>query len=153
MSTGGGSSYELGQNVIIAGLCIQILVFGFFVFTTAFFELRMRSAPSIKVRDDKSLPWVKHLHMLYYTSSLVLVRSVFRLIEYVMGRDGFLLSNEVFLYVFDAIPMFNVMVLFAIVHPSEVYALVKGRGHCIVRRCVKIHKLDTLPEWELTSKA
>lgn len=144
MATGNGSNYNLGQNIIIAGLCIQILVFGFFIFTAAIFEWRMCQVPTKKIRDDITLPWLKHLHVLYWTSGLILLRSIFRLIEYAMGDDGYLLANEVFLYVFDAVPMFAVMVWFALVHPSEVYALLKGRGHKVVRQCVKIYRLESL---------
>lgn len=37
-----------------------------------------------------------------------------------MGNNGYLLRHEYFLYVFDATLMLGVMVLFNIVHPSEV---------------------------------
>lgn len=49
-----------------------------------------------------------------------MVRSVFRVVEYLQGNAGYLLSHEVFLYIFDAVLMLGVMVLFNWVHPSEV---------------------------------
>jgi hypothetical protein len=49
-----------------------------------------------------------------------MVRSVFRAIEYLQGFDGYLLSHEAYLYGFDAVLMFLVMVLFNYIHPSEV---------------------------------
>jgi hypothetical protein len=48
-------------------------------------------------------------------------------VEYLQGRDGYLLSTEVFLYVFDATFMFLVMLVSPVVHPSEVNCL-PGRG-------------------------
>jgi hypothetical protein len=55
-----------------------------------------------------------------------MVRSIFRVVEYLQGFSGYLLSHEVYLYVFDAVLMFCVMVIFNVVHPSEVVALVDG---------------------------
>lgn len=49
-----------------------------------------------------------------------MIRSVFRVIEYVQGNAGYLLSHEVFLYIFDALLMLAVMLLFNWNHPSEV---------------------------------
>lgn len=67
------------------------------------------------------------MYMLYATSGLILVRSAFRVVEYIMGNNGFLLRREVFLYVFDALLMFAVMALFNWIHPSEVVALYRRR--------------------------
>ncbi|RBQ94622.1 hypothetical protein VDGD_20309 [Verticillium dahliae] len=39
--------------------------------------------------------------MLYATSALILVRCTFRIIDYIMGPEGYLLSNEWPLFVFD----------------------------------------------------
>lgn len=57
--------------------------------------------------------------VLYASSILILVRSIFRLIEYAQGNDGYLISHEVFMYVFDAMLMFFTMVVMSIYHPSE----------------------------------
>jgi hypothetical protein len=39
---------------------------------------------------------------------------------YIQGNSGYLLSHEVFLYIFDALLMLAVMIMFNWVHPSEV---------------------------------
>ena len=77
------------------------------------------------------LPWKRHLYALYGSSALILVRSLFRVIEYLQGNGGYLLRHEVFLYVFDATLMLGVVVLFNWIHPSEVteaYEKRKGEG-------------------------
>lgn len=58
-------------------------------------------------------------------SALVFVRSLFCVIEYVMGSDEVLLRHEVFTYVFDAVLMNIVMVLYNVVHPSAVTKALK----------------------------
>lgn len=37
---------------------------------------------------------------LYICSTLILIRSIFRLIEFVQGDNGFLISHEVYMHVF-----------------------------------------------------
>ena len=91
------------------------------------------SPPALSHRDGvdiEALPWRRHMYVLYVTSFLILVRSMFRLVEYVQGEDGYLLSREVFLYAFDAALMLVVMGLFNVVHPSQVTRLYGERVGC-----------------------
>lgn len=64
-------------------------------------------------------PWKKLMCVLFGTSVLIMVRSVFRAIEYLEGNDGYLLAHEAYLYIFDALLMLVVMVILNIIHPSE----------------------------------
>lgn len=60
--------------------------------------------------------------MLYAVSVLIMVRSVFRVIEYAMGYNGCLLKNERSLYIFDALPMFSVVAMFPWRFPGHLKA-------------------------------
>ncbi|KAF5716241.1 Rtm1p-like protein [Fusarium globosum] len=105
--------YNLGEKIIIAGLFVQIVVFGFFVVTSILFHTRLLKSPTPEsLRGD--VPWARYLYVLYATSFLILVRSIFRVVEYLQGNKGYLISHEVFLYVFDAILMALVMLIFMI---------------------------------------
>lgn len=73
------------------------------------------------------------MNALYAASVLILIRSVFRVAEYAEGNDGALLRTEVYLYVFDAVLMFLVMVTFAVIHPSEINCLL-GRGRVMIAK-------------------
>lgn len=119
-------SQSTGNNIIIGGLIVQIIFFGFFMISAIIFQRRITTNPTPESVGD-FVPWPKHLYALYATSVLILVRSIIRVVEYVEGQDGVLLQNEVFIYVFDATLMFFVMVIFVVVHPSEVNCLL-GRG-------------------------
>jgi len=66
---------------------------------------------------------------LYVSSGLIVVRSVFRVIAYIQGASGYLLSHEWSLYVFDAILMLGVMVMFNLIHPAEIEIIRKGKNH------------------------
>lgn len=105
--------YNIGEKIIIVGLWIQVAIFSFFVVVSIVFDIRLRKSPTIPAaRGDVS--WMRHLRVLYVTSALILIRSIFRVIEYLQGNQGYLIAHEIFLYVFDAILMAAVMVIFAI---------------------------------------
>ncbi|KFY81135.1 hypothetical protein V499_00069 [Pseudogymnoascus sp. VKM F-103] len=121
MAGGDQSKVKLGQNMILAGLGIQLLMFGLFWLTAVLFHLKIRKNPTTEsyTIDAK---WEQYLAMLYMVSALIMIRSIFRVAEYVMGNDGYLLMNEWPLYVFDATLMFGVTVLFYWRHPGALTA-------------------------------
>ncbi len=57
--------------------------------------------------------------MLYATSLAILVRNIYRMVEFIMGQDGYLLSTEWPTYVFDGALMLLVMIGFFIWYPSD----------------------------------
>lgn len=69
------------------------------------------------------------MKVLYVGSMLIMVRSLFRAIEYLQGFDGYLLKHEAYLYIFDALLMFFVMVLFNWIHPAEITAILGNMGN------------------------
>lgn len=105
-------SMKMGENIILGGLFVQIIMFGLFATTAAVFHVRIRRQPSTASLDVKST-WKSTMLMLYVVSALIMVRSIFRVVEYIMGYDGYPLRNEWTLYVFDAVLMFGVVVAFA----------------------------------------
>lgn len=135
MASGTSSALSLGENIIIAGLSVQIWFFSCFVVVSAIFHSKMRRNPT-EAALVPSNPWRSSLYSLYLGSILIWVRCVFRLIEYAQGNDGYLISHEAFLYVFDALLMFGVMVLFALVHPSILNATMHGHGTVFLEKGV-----------------
>ncbi|RMZ71939.1 rta1 domain [Pyrenophora seminiperda CCB06] len=140
------SSMHLGSKIIIGGLFVQLIFFGLFIIVSGVFHYRLvkdlplqkRYGPSMMFRSKEAshaaqsspgpslsrehlsnLPWKRHLFNLYFASALIMIRSTFRVIEYIGGNAGYLLSHEVFLYVFDALLMFFVMLSFNLIHPSQ----------------------------------
>lgn len=110
------SSQQTGENIIIAGLVFQILIFAVFGVAGIIFHVRFKNQDLGESFHDR--PWQSTLVMLYGTSLLIMVRNIFRVVEYAMGHDGYLLSNEWTVYVFDGVPMFLAMALFAYKYPS-----------------------------------
>jgi hypothetical protein len=127
-SSGTLSAMKTGEKLIVVGLFVQLAFFGFFVVVAGLFHRRLTQYGHLSMAVDiRALPWKRHLIALYVSSGLILVRSVFRVIEYLMGNAGYLLKHELYLFVFDAVLMFVVMVVFNFIHPSEITELYQAR--------------------------
>jgi hypothetical protein len=118
-SSGNMDSFKTGERIIVVGLFIQIFFFGFFIVVATHFYWKLKRYP-IPRASSPDIPWRKHLHVLYMASFLIMVRSVFRLAEYLQGNDGYLLHHEIYLYIFDALLVFVTMLLLNVVHPAEI---------------------------------
>ncbi|KAJ5526781.1 hypothetical protein N7513_010940 [Penicillium frequentans] len=132
------SSPSTGEHVIIGGLFVQIVFFGLFTITAIVFQARISKSPtgrSIELGDI----WPRHMTALYISSILILVRSVVRVVEYLQGYSGYLMKHEVFIYVFDALLMFFVMLVLQYSHPSEINCLL-GRGEKYSEKMIKTRK-------------
>lgn len=138
MASGTIDALHTGENLIIGGLVVQLLFFGCFVITSAIFHRRMCKNPTSKILVQ-SMPWERQLYALYGASLLILVRSVFRLIEYAQGNDGYLISHEVYLYVFDSVLMLATMVVTAWIHPSEIMVYLKGTKGAVAHHMLSFH--------------
>ncbi|KAH0419615.1 hypothetical protein CcaCcLH18_14348 [Colletotrichum camelliae] len=110
--------YEAGEKIIIAGLFVQIVVFGFFVVTSLLFHIRLSRTPTATALEGGT-PWRRYLYVLYATSAIILIRSVFRVVEYLQGNKGYLISHEIFLYIFDTLLMAIVMAIFLVWYVQE----------------------------------
>lgn len=124
MASGTVSSMHTGEKITIVGLCIQLLFFSVFIITSTIFHWRIYRQPTRMSLEGSRKGWTQTswetvMAVLYASSVLILIRSIFRLIEYAQGNDGYLISHEVFMYVFDAMLMFFTMVVMSIYHPSK----------------------------------
>jgi len=112
-----GKNAKMGEGMVIGGLMIQIIMFGLFAVTAMIFKRRIERSPPTQ-SCSSSLPWQGSMRMLYVVSALIMVRSIFRVAEYAMGNDGYLLRHEWTLYVFDSTLMFIVMVVYCFWYPT-----------------------------------
>jgi hypothetical protein len=115
---------NIGAHIVVGGLVVQLLFFGFFIGVAAMSDLAMRRVPTPPAQTNAQ--WRKQLMGLYGASILIMIRSIFRVVEYLQGFNGYIMEHEVYLYVFDAAMMLAVMFMFNCVHPSEVRALLYG---------------------------
>ncbi|KAM0262801.1 hypothetical protein ACHAQJ_001595 [Trichoderma viride] len=116
---------NVGNNTIIGGLVLQLIWFALFVVVTAVFHRRLMSIPT--ARSQRSdCRWQIYLRTLYIAGGLIIIRNLFRVIEYAQGNDGYLLTKEAFIYIFDALPMLVIVSWLHWRHPGEIGLLLRG---------------------------
>jgi hypothetical protein len=111
---------HLGENIIVVGLFIQIFFFGFFLISAVVFHIRINLVPTA-LSTSTDIRWRQHLRNLYLLSVVILVRSIFRIVEYLMGNTGWILSHEYMLYIFDTILMLCVVIILLRRHPGKLF--------------------------------
>ncbi|SPO01737.1 related to RTM1 protein [Cephalotrichum gorgonifer] len=138
-------NFELGKTVILVGLMAQIAVFGFFIVVAVVFHRRLarKASPPADSLEGRGWRrgWERVLLGIYSASALVVIRSLFRFIEFAGPRDGPLMTHEVYLYVFDSLLMLGVLAVLAVFHPAE-YVPNKG----LVERLSSSEMMDLRPE-------
>jgi len=122
-------SMTTGKHIVVFGLFLQIVFFGVFVITSGLFHQRITRSPTAA---SSAVPWQKYMYALYAASGLILIRSVFRVVEFTGGNNGTLASHEIYLYLFDGVLMLGVLVGFNIVHPGDIIGRKAQNGGVIL---------------------
>lgn len=117
--TSNENTAKIGEDIVLAGLFIQLVLLGFFFVTAIIFQRRLAKQPTAESHTTNA-PWKQTLYMIYTSSALIFARSIFRVVEYIQGHDGYSLGHEWTLYVFDTVPMFIVTVIFWIWYPGRI---------------------------------
>jgi len=104
---------KLGANLVTASLSLQVVLFGSFGLLAALFH---RNAAKAKVlsRDIRIV-----LYVMYVSATIVTIRCIYRLVEYIEGWDSTIYKNEVFFYIFEAVIMLLNTVLLNAFHPGK----------------------------------
>ena len=106
-----------GKNVVLVGLSLQLATFGFFVLASIRFSVVLRT----KLRTEP-LPternWRLFLTVINVASVIILVRTVARFMQFVLGTANFTDTHEWYFYIFDSVPMFAVGAVCICIHPG-----------------------------------
>ncbi|KAJ6449513.1 RTA1 like protein-domain-containing protein [Mycena vitilis] len=124
------ATIDLGNTIVIAGLGVQLASFGLFTTLVISFGLRVRNHfPKVWNATGNqgfaafSRSPVADWHLLYYTLCLscvsILIRSIFRMAEFIQGHKGYISTHEAFFYCFDALPLWIAMTLYCAVWPPR----------------------------------
>ena len=114
-----------GKYVVTGGLIFQLLYFGLFIAAAALFQYR---AQRYSGGINRGGVWERHMAALYVSSSLIVLRSIVRVVEFLQGYHGYIIVHEVFLYVFDALPMLVAVVIFNFIYPAGLNKHAQSRG-------------------------
>ncbi|KAF9132981.1 hypothetical protein BGW39_010874 [Mortierella sp. 14UC] len=119
------SLVKIGDKLFLVGVCAQGVCY--FLFTSLLTVTLMRlvaerqraglnrSGRSCMGLDENTLLTASGL---YFSSLCISIRSIYRIIEFAQGHNGYLVSNEVFLFVLDAVPLVLAIGVWAIVWPT-----------------------------------
>lgn len=125
-----------GKDIALAGVTVQIVGFGLFSVIAARFHFtskhfkddlqkRLQPVPGEKMvtvpgLDRKFRPnWEVLLYAVNLSCALILVRSIYREIEFGEGKTGYSNTHEWVQYCFDTIPMVMLTLLYAIFPPGR----------------------------------
>ena len=104
-----------GSNVLIGGLGINLVSFCFFAFITLHLHWSIsRHNPEFTGRER----WMKIFYALYLSMILLIIRSIYRIIEFAMGFRGYLAIHESYFYVFECLLIIFAFALFIPLHPG-----------------------------------
>ncbi|KAI1365963.1 RTA1-domain-containing protein [Xylaria arbuscula] len=121
-ASGEPSAIELSEKLVLGGLIAQVAALSIFILIAWLAQRRIQqmSTPTIVLNGEGSVVnWKNHFRAIQLVTLLIIVRSIVRTVEYVQGPDGFVISHEVFIYLFDAALMWLVMLIYAILHPGR----------------------------------
>jgi hypothetical protein len=110
-----GKEVTIGMNVLLFGLGLQLTTFCIFLGVFWLFVRR------VKYDKDAGLnPCVKKVVLgVWLAGACVQVRSIYRVVEFAMGVNGYPFKHEWCLYALEGAPMFIALALLAVYHPVK----------------------------------
>lgn len=112
--TTSASLQKTGGVVVVIGLVFQILVFLVFVILVWKFFSRCKG----QVGSD-AIPWKRYIMALLGASGFIVVRNLVQGIQHASDGESYIATHEAFAYIFDAVPIFFVVGIFAIYQPGR----------------------------------
>ena len=105
------SKISTGQTIIEIGLAWALAFIGLFFFVTIFIYI----SPTYELRNHPQWDLIKRMYVsLFVTITLLLVRSIYRMVEYATGQTSYVSSHEWVFGVFDTALMAAACVFYAV---------------------------------------
>ncbi|KAH8716892.1 RTA1 like protein-domain-containing protein [Phaeosphaeriaceae sp. PMI808] len=104
---------KVGSHMVTASLCLQATLFGAFGLLAFQFHRRASKAGVLK-QEIKIV-----LYVMYVSATIVTIRCIYRLVEFIEGWESSIYQNEVYFWIFEATIMFVNTALLNIYHPGK----------------------------------
>ncbi|RYO96283.1 hypothetical protein DL764_007498 [Monosporascus ibericus] len=125
-ASGEPDAFVKARIILIAGLVTQLAALSIFIATCWQIHRRLSRDPPISVAAYPRISWERYFWVIEAMTVLMIIRSVVRAVEYLQGEHGFVISHEIFIYLFDAVPMFLVMLALLFWHPGWLIRRIRG---------------------------
>jgi hypothetical protein len=101
-------AYNLGSNIVLAGLAFQLIFFAIFTFMMVYavFGKDFRMYDRIDLQPT--------FNLLFATTILIYIRNIYRLVDYAVPHHSYMPSHEWLLFVFESTPIFLACTLFCL---------------------------------------
>ncbi|ENH67238.1 Protein RTM1 [Fusarium oxysporum f. sp. cubense race 1] len=118
------SKLNLGKTLGLVGVSTQIAGFGLFTVSAIRFHFAARRLSPDFAKDNQEKhgivkKWQTLLIVVNVSCLLILVRSIYREIDFAGGKDGTTHQKEWYLYVFDTLPILLVVFLYNVFFPGS----------------------------------
>ncbi|KAG8995742.1 hypothetical protein FRB90_000097 [Tulasnella sp. 427] len=128
------SRMKKAKDLLLVGLSLQVVTFGIFSFVAIAYDWRSSRAEALKPYQPE-LTRIRRLWWAFYANALLITaRSIYRTAEFAevsfesghATPDGYALTHEWPMYVFDSLPIFLSVLAFNIFHPGQFLPIRKG---------------------------
>lgn len=79
------SKMDTGKAIVLVGLVLQIIIFGFFILVAIMFQVRLNKAQRLGKTVNCALDWSRYMYWLYAVSVVITLRNIYRVVEYQQG--------------------------------------------------------------------
>ena len=119
------STISTGQTIIEIGLAWVLAFIALFFFVTIFVYL----SPTYEIRAHPEYELIRKMYVsLFVTITLLLVRSIYRMVEYTTGQSGYVSAHEWTFGVFDFALMATACVFYSLWHYGKYLSLIHMPG-------------------------
>ncbi|KAF4962410.1 hypothetical protein FSARC_9519 [Fusarium sarcochroum] len=118
------SMINLGKTLGLIGVSTQIAGFGLFTISAIRFHFTSRrlNGDFVKINQEQygiTKDWKTMLTVVNVSCFLILIRSIYREINFAGGKDGRTHRKEWYMYVFDTLPILLVVFLYNVFFPGS----------------------------------
>ncbi|KAL3470372.1 RTA1 like protein-domain-containing protein [Aspergillus californicus] len=114
-----GTLERIGTGVLIGGLALQVATFSVFLIVVVKFHRDALRTPEGAPAGTMDEGMRMVLRGVYIAGFFIMIRSIFRLIEFALGTDSYIMTNEWPIYVLEGVPMFIAFMVLGWYHPSR----------------------------------
>ncbi|BCS25544.1 RTA1 domain-containing protein [Aspergillus puulaauensis] len=132
---------KAGKGILIAGLALQLATFSVFLVVVVKFHRDALKGGVLAQEEGMK----RVLSGVYIAGFFIMVRSIFRVIEFAWGMDSYLMTHEWPVYVLEAVPMFIAFMVLGWYHPSR-WLPSSAAGESKGRQWLKRHRRRNLPQ-------